>query len=320
MKILKRLLRFRESNLLLVVLICFTILAFTKPVFISMPNLLSMLNYISENAIIVGAVTIILISGCIDLSVGSILGFCGILNGVLIMNYHFPVPVAIILTILVAAAAGLINGYIISYIGINSLIVTLCTLFIFLSLKFIINNASHVSHLPDSFRIIAKYKILGIPSMAVLAIVSFLIFEILLRKNAYFRYNYFIGNSEYAAKLAGIKLKRVKMFNYMFSAVMAGIAGIFSSARFGTAYTSAGTDTHFILIAAIIIGGASLKGGKGSVVGSIIGIFFLALIYDAIVLFDLNLFLNDVALGAVIILSMCMEVFLEKRRKLQVGG
>jgi ribose transport system permease protein len=318
MKYMQKFFKMRESSLFLIIVAIFLILFLSKPVFVNKANLLGILNYIAENTILIGAVTIVIISQGLDLSVGAVLGLSGIVVGISIKELGLPIPVAILLTVSIAAIIGSINGFIISYIGINPLVTTLSTWFIILSLKFIINNGNHVTRLPETFQIIAKYKILGVTSMVFFSFICFIIFEILLRKNVYFRQNYYIGDSEYAAALSGIKVKMVKLLNYTLSSIMASLSGIFTAARFGTAYTSAGNITHFIVLAAVIIGGASFYGGRGSVLGSMLGLLFLALIYDAIVIFDLNVFLNDVVLGIIIVSSLLVDTIVERRRRLGI--
>ena len=276
---------------------------------------MGILNYISENIIIVGAVTIILISRGLDISIGAVLGFSGILVGILIKEIGLPIPVAILLTMFIAALIGLLNGFVIAYIGINSLITTLSTWLIILSLKYIINNGNNVTRLPESFEKISTFKIFGLTTMVIFSFFCFVVFDFLLRKNIYFRQNFYIGDSENAAQLAGIKVKRIKFLNYVLSAVMASLAGIFTAARFGTAYATAGTDTQFIVLAAMIIGGASFYGAKGSVFGSVLGLLILALIYDAIVLFDVNIYLNKFVLGLIIIISVLIDTLINRKKR-----
>lgn len=315
MKYLGRIFKARESSLAIIIILFVLILSFTTPNFSSKINLLGILFYIAENTIMIGAITIIIVSGNFDLSVGSVLGFSGILVGVLVQNAGIPVPIAIIITLIVAAGIGAMNGSIIAYAGVNPFITTLATWFIFLGLKYIINGGRHVNNLSDEFNIIAQYRILGIPLMVIIAFIIMIIFVILLKKNVYFKQNYFIGGNEKAAVLVGIKVKKVTTFNYMLIAIMAGIAGILSAARFGNAYTSAGTDSAFILVIGVILGGASLYGGSGSVLGSMFGLIFISLIYNSIIMYGINLNWNQVTLGLIIIVAVTIDVVLENRKR-----
>lgn len=312
----KRILRHRESSTILVTLLFAAVLYVSNPRFLSQINLFGILYYISQNTIMLGALTIILVSGCFDLSVGSVLAFSGILSGVLMVKVGLPVPVAIVLTIIAAACIGLINGVLVGYAGINPFVVTLATWFIFISGKYIINNGNHIYGLPESFNMLARTKVLGLPMIVIIAFASLILFELLLRRNVFFRKNYFIGGNETAANLVGINVAAMKTINYMIMAVMASIAGMISSARFGTAYTTAGTDTAFILAIAVIIGGASLYGGRGTVLGSFTGMLFMALVYNAIVLYGVVLYWNYVIIGGIIIIAVALDTIIEKRKSL----
>ena len=270
--------------------------------------------YLTENTIIIGAITLIIVSGNFDLSVGSLLGFSGILVGVLMQNIGLPIPVAIVITLLTGVFIGMINGVIISYVGINPFITTLASWFVLLSLKYIINNGNHVSNLSNEFRLISRYKIYGIPLMVYIAIAIMIIFLILLKKTKYFRQNYYIGGNKKAAELVGINVKKIITINYMLVGLSAATAGMLTAARFRNAYTSAGTETAFIAIIAVIIGGASLYGGKGSVLGSFFGLIFISLVYNAIILYGINLNWNLLALGILIIVAVTIDVILEKKK------
>lgn len=314
MKKLGNIFKARESSLAIVVIAFIALLTFTTPSFATKINLYGILFYIAENTFIIGAITIIIISGNFDLSVGSVVGFSGILVGVFVQKAGLPIPLAIIITLIVAAFIGMLNGSIIAYAGVNPFIATLATWFVLLSLKYIINNGNHVNNLPEEFNKISQYRIFTIPVMVYVAFIIFIIFEFLLRKNVYFRQNYYIGGNTRAAELVGIKVKKVITLNYVLVAVMAALAGIFSAARFGNAYTSAGTDTAFILVIAVIVGGASLYGGRGSVLGSMFGLIFMSLIYNSIIMYRIDLNWNQFAIGLLIIIAVSIDVVLENRK------
>ncbi len=316
MRKLSNIFKARESSLAIVIIAFILVLTFTTPSFASKINLYGILFYIAENTIIIGAITVIIISGNFDLSVGSVVGFSGILVGVLIKKAGLPIPLAIILTLLAAVLIGLMNGSIIAYAGVNPFIATLATWFVLLSLKYIINNGNHVTNITDKFNVISQYRILTIPLMVYIAFIIFIIFEFLLRRNVFFRQNYYIGGNDKAAELMGIKVKKVITFNYILVAVMAALAGILSAARFGNAYTSAGTDTAFILVIAVIVGGASLYGGRGSVLGSLFGLVFMSLIYNSIIMYKIDLNWNQLAVGLLIIIAVTIDVVLENRKSL----
>ena len=149
----------------------------------------------------------------------------------------------------------------------------------------------------------------------IFSIISIIIFGFLLRTNVFFRQSYYIGGNEKAALLVGIKVKKVKLLFYIITSVMASIAGILLTARFSAAYNSAGYNNAFQVVTAVLIGGASLKGGKGSIAGSFLGLILVALIYDAIVLFNVNLNWNKVVIGLVLIIAVLLNTFIQKQKK-----
>ena len=315
MSFIKKFFSYRASGLFLIVLLFSIVLAISHPGFTSRINIFGMLYSISVNCIVVGAMTLLFVSGGFDMAVGSVLGLSGIIVA-LLMKIGLPIPIAIMLTLLVGVAIGALMGYIISYIGINPFVVTLAGWFVFGALVFIVGGGASISGIPNAFTLIATYKVLNVPMIIIFSIITIIVFEILLQKNRFIRQNFFIGGNEKAAELVGIKVKKVKLINYIFTSLMAAVAGIFLTARFSAAYNVAGSENAFQIITAVIIGGASLKGGRGSVIGSFLGLVFVALIYDALVLYNVNILWNKIFIGAILILAVIIDINLQKRNTL----
>jgi len=299
MSIVKKLIKTREFTLFLIVLIGIIILTLGNPYFATRANLFGVLVSMSTDTIIAGAMTILFISGGFDLSVGSTLGLCAMIV-VKLLNTGLPVPVAIILTIMIGIAIGSIMGFIISYIEINSFIVTLSGFLILRSLHLIISGGTSIKNLQKSFTMVASYRILNFPVYIIFAFISILVFDLLLRNNVFFRNNYNLGGSENSAALLGINVKKLKLFNYCLTSAMASIAGILLASKFNNANIEGSPDTAFSVITAVILGGASLNGGKGSVTGTLLGLIIMALLQNALVLFGLNILWNKVAIGLVL--------------------
>jgi len=261
---------------------------------------------ISTNMIVAGAMTSLLISGGFDLSVGSVLAFCMMVVS-LLLRAGVPIPLAIIITIAVGAILGAVMGSIIAYIGINPFVVTLAGWFIIDALILIISGGTAISGFPKVFTAMANYKILKVPFIILFAFITMILFEILLRNNKFFRQNFFIGGNEKAAELLGINVRKVKLINYILVSAMAAFAGILLASRFSVSIPTAGSETAFQVIAAIIIGGASLQGGRGSATGTFVGLLFVALISDAIVLFSVKVQWTNVFIGAILIFIVIMD-------------
>ena len=316
MKKIKKIFASRESGLSIIVIVFILVLLFTVPAFKSPINIFGILTGITINLIMAGAVTILFVSGGFDMSVGVTMGYSGLVAAFLLVKLDLPIPLAIILTILVGIIIGAFNGYFISYVGMNPFIVTLATWFVVESLKFIINGGMNITGIPGDFYMISFYRILGVPIIIIFSIVLAIIFDYLLRKNTFFRQYYAIGGNEQAAMVAGIRVKRTKLIAYILVGATASIAGIFLTSRFMAGYNEAGFENAFQIITAVIIGGASLKGGKGSVTGTFLGLVFMALIYNALVLYGLDILWNKIAIGVLLILAILIDENLVQRRKL----
>lgn len=307
MNIIKKFFLNRILSLSFFVFLLILFLALSKPhSFISQINVFGILYGISTNMIIAGAMTSLLISGGFDLSVGSVLAICMMIVSIL-LKAGIPIPIAIIITMIIGIAMGAIMGYIIAYIGINPFVVTLSGWFIIGSLILIASGGTAISGFPQAFTLLSKFKILNIPMIIVFAFLSFIAFEVLLKKNKFFRQNFFIGGNEKAAELSGINVRKVKLINYMLTSLMAAVAGIFLAARFNVSIPQAGSDTAFQVITAVIIGGASLKGGRGSVLGTFLGLLFIALISDTIVLYGVKIQWTSAFIGAILILVVIID-------------
>ncbi len=314
MKVLKKIFSFRETTLLLIVLIAVIAIGSLRPAFFSSINIFGILYSISVNAIILGAMTVLFISGGFDMAVGSVLGLAGIIVA-LLMKGGMSIPLAIIITLICGIAMGAIMGYFISYLGINPFIVTMSGWFVYGALILLVAYGN-VSGFPKSFGLLASYKILKVPVIIIFAILTVIIFEVLLRRNMFFRQSYYMGGNETAAQLVGIKVKKVKLIFYILTSFMAAVAGIFLTSRFQAAYSVAGSENAFQIITAVIIGGASLKGGKGTVLGSFIALIFVALLYNALVLFKVDLYWNKVVIGLTLIIAVFIDVTVERRTAL----
>jgi len=313
MNFIKKIFRIREFNLFLIVLIIIITLTIRSPFFATKANMFGILSSMSTETIIAGAMTILFISGGFDLSVGSTLGLCAMIVVVLI-KAGTPIPLAVVLTILIGIIIGSIMGFVISYIKINPFIVTLSGFLIIRSLHLIISGGTSIGNLQKPFSLIARFKILNVPMYIIFAFFSILVFDALLRNNVFFRNNYNLGGDENSASLLGINVRKLKLFNYALTSAMASIAGIFLASKFNNANIEGSPDTAFQVITAVILGGASLKGGRGSVTGTLFGLCIMALIQNALVLFNLNILWNKIAIGLVLIIVVVLDSTMNRKR------
>lgn len=317
MKVLKKF--FLNRTLLLIsinILFIIILISVDSSGFLSRINIFGILYSIAANMIILGAMTSLMISGGIDLSVGSIIAFSALIFGKL-FKLGVPIPVAIIGSLITGILIGIINGYVIAYLGINAFITTLSGWFVLRSLVLLVSRSTEISGFPPSFGMISSYKVLNVPIFVIFAFICVIIFEALMKKNKFFRQNFNIGGNETAAALIGIKVKKVKLINYVIIGLMAAVAGIFLTSRYMSFVPEIGSNTAFSLITAIIIGGASLTGGEGSVMRSVLGLLFVSLIYDAIVIFGVDIRWNDAFIGAALIIMILLNAKTSRLSKLK---
>jgi ribose transport system permease protein len=312
-QLLARLVGVREATLLVLVLGCGLIFGLTVPHFGSSANMLSIADTLVFDLIITAGMTIALVSGGFDLSVGSVFASSGVVVAVA-MSAGLPVWLSILLALLTAAVWGLINGFAITRIGVNPLLTTLATMGMARGFVFIITEGRVISGFPDSFSQPAQASIGGVSVLVVVAIMVVIVADLLLRKSAALRDLYYIGSNERAARISGINVERSRMGVYLSTALLAGAAGILSTAKFSAAIPLMGTGAELKAISAAVIGGASLYGGEGTVLGGALGLVFLAFIQSVLVLLNVSVYWQGFIAGAVLLVAVSFDVLMHKRR------
>jgi len=316
MNFVKRLMRMREFMIFAVVASMFVIMTFASPHFLSERNLMAVMMALSLEAIVAVAMTNLMISGGFDMSVGSVAAFTGAAVARL-MRLGVPVMLAVPLGLLIGACIGTLNGLIVAKIGINPFVTTLASLSLYRGLTMIITQGRNISPLPAGFNAIGQSVIFGIQTPIWYAIIFVIIGDILLRKSRFFRKNYYIGGNEKAARLSGIPVDRMKVFNYMFTGLFAAFAGIVMSARLGSAAVTAATGLELKVITAVIIGGASLAGGEGTVLGAFFGSLLMALIVNALTLLGVDVYWQTFVIGATLLAAVLIDRLGKLRREKQ---
>ena len=261
----ERIRSYKETTVILIVIVLFVAVSITKPIFLSSENIKTTLIGLSCSGIIGIGMTIALISGGFDLSVGSVMGLSAMLTA-LFSSVGMNIWLAAVIAILVAVAIGLGNGLLIGKIGLNPFITTLGMMSIARGCVFVLTEGSAVSIMNNadtSFRMIGSGTVGGIPVIVIIFIVLAVIGEFMVRKSVGIMKVFYVGSNEKAAKLSGINVSRAKVSVYMFTALMSGMAGILALSRFGVATANLGEGTEMAVISAGVIGGASLAGGEG---------------------------------------------------------
>ena len=306
MKSLQKLLPF------LTLIVLFAALIIATPHFLTATNLSSVVRQTAVINIMALGMTIIIISGGIDLSVGSILGLSGIV-GTMAMARGASIPAGIAIGLLAGLACGTLNGIMITRLKIAPFIVTLGTLGIFRGLALIVSNGLPVNRLPEGFAFLGEGNILGIPFVLWLLVLCAAAVHVLLEHTRLGRYAFAIGSSPAAAIYAGIPVAFHTTAVYAIGGLLTGLAGMIEASRLMTGQPTAGFGYELQAIAAVVIGGGSLRGGEGSVVGTLIGAFIMGLLSNGSDLLGISNYVQQVVIGAVIILAVAVDEFRKRR-------
>ena len=313
MEFIKKLIRQREFMIFVVVAGMFVFMSFASPYFLITGNLLALLLALTLEALIAVAMTNLMASGGFDMSVGSVVAFTGAAVAML-MKMGCPIPLAVLTGLCIGAVAGLFNGFIVAVVGINPFVTTLASLSLFRGLTLIITQGKNIAPLPAAFNAIGQTKILGIQSPIWITIIFIVLGDIMLRRSRFFRQNYFIGGNEKTARLSGIPVTKMKIFNYTLTGLFAGIAGVILTSRLGAASVTTGTGLELRVITAVIIGGASLGGGEGTVLGAFLGSLLMALIINALNLLGVDVYWHTFVIGATLLIAVLIDRFGKIRR------
>jgi ribose transport system permease protein len=291
----------------------FLFLSFASPYFLTMGNLSSVVRQTTVITIIAVGMTVIMASGGIDLSVGSIVGMTGVCGTMLIAS-HYTTSLALAGAVLVGTVCGTINGTAITLLRIPPFIATLGTLGIFRGLTLIMTGGLPVSDLTRDFGVLATGNIFRlIPVPLVFLVATAFLVHFILKYSKLGRYSYAIGSNPEAARCSGIQIGMYTVIIYALGGALTGLAGMIEAARLVTGQPTAGDGYELRVIAAVVIGGGSLNGGQGTVLGTIVGSLIMGLLSNGCNLLGISPFSQQVIIGSVIVLAVTFDEF--QRRK-----
>ncbi|MGM0370528.1 MAG: ABC transporter permease [Bacillota bacterium] len=278
--------------------------------FLTVTNLFNVVTQTSINALLAFGMTFVILSGGIDLSVGSVMAFASAVTAGLLTS-GMNMVIAIIGGLIAGTSLGLFNGLVISRLAMPAFIVTLAMKSIARGLTLIYTDGRPISGFNDAFQFLGGGKVGPIPVPVIILVAVLIICYIVLKKTPFGRYVYAIGGSEEAAKLSGIKTKFIKTTVFAISGFMASLSGIILSARLNSAQPTAGSGYELDAIAAVVLGGTSLTGGRGGITGTLIGALIMGVINNGLTLLNVSSFYQLVAKGIVILLA----IYLDRRNK-----
>lgn len=276
-------------------------------------NLLNVVQQTSINAIIAVGLTFVIITAGIDLSVGSILAFSGVVLAS-VLNAGIPVPIAMLTGLGVGFLCGIGNGLLISYGRLPPFISTLGLMSVARGAALLYTHGRPISGFTNSFRYLATGEILHIPIPVIIMVIVYLIAHFVLTRTIFGRYTYAIGGNEEAATLSGVNVKLYKTMVYGLCGLLSGLAAIILTARLNSAQPIAGIMYELDAIAATVIGGTSLMGGEGRVTGTLIGALIMGIIRNGLNLLGVSSFLQQIVIGSVIIIAVLIDMTLKRQR------
>ncbi len=280
-------------------------LAIASPVFATSGNLLNVGLATSVTALLAAGQTFVIILAEIDLSVGAVLGFTAVITATTLR--HEPTVIGVLIGLAVGAAVGLVNGLLVTRARMPSFIATLAMMSVLSGLTLSVTQGNPINVTDYSFQNIGQARTAGVPVPVWIMLVVFVVFGLLLARTRYGRYVYATGDNAEAAKLSGIAVNRVKILAFMISGSLAALAGFVVTARLSTAEPTAGTGLELEAIAAVIIGGTSLAGGRGNLIGTIVGALILGVIDNGMNLLNVSPFLQSVVKGLVILFAVLLD-------------
>lgn len=303
-----------EGVLIVLLLVEFILFSLINSDFLNISNLLFSTNDFLFIAIAAIPMTFVIVTGGIDVSIGSIMGLTSILIGVLWMN-GIPILFAVIIALIISCLAGALNGLIIKMTDVEPLVVTLGTMFLYGGIALVISGGAGasgyegISGLPDVFVQLANGSFIGIPNLLWLLIVLTVLCTVLFHRTIYGRHVKLTGANENAAKYTGIKTKKVVIIAYILSGLGGGLGGAFLTAYFGSARADMGSETILPIITAVVLGGTFITGGKGSIIGTVLASIFIGLMQYGLQMTGLTNEQSNVVIGIILILSVIMRHF-----------
>lgn len=289
--------------------------AFLSPYFLTADNLLNVSLQISVTAIIAAGMTFVILTAGIDLSVGAIVALTGVIATSLLkldLPLVFSFPLAVLGGIAVGILSGLLAGFFIVRFNITPFIVTLALMTIWRGAAFLYTSGRPIWDLPDAFGMLATGRILGIPLPTLLMLVVFLTAHVVLSRTKFGRYVYAVGGNREAARLAGIDTNRILVSVYVISGVLSALSGILLAARINSGQPNAGVMYELDVIAAVVVGGTSLFGGRGSVVGTFIGSLLIGVLRNGLNLLNVESYVQQIVVGVVILLAVMIDQMKKK--------
>ncbi len=298
--------KFGESlGLIAIYLLLLIALSLKSPYFASVNNFLNILVAVSTIGIIAVAMTMVIVAGGIDLSVGSVMALSGV--AIAQLSHHYPIWLCVLAALAVGAIVGLFNGVAITRIGINPLIATLGTLSIARGLAFVFSGGLTQTIDSESFGFLGRGFVLGVPFQVIVMAILFVIAAWLMRATVFGRSIYAVGGNAQASRLAGLPVQNLQIAVYLLCGLGAALGGVISASQLGAGAPAAAQGIELSVIAAVILGGTSLSGGKGTIGGTLLGVLILGTLNNGLTLLNVSSYYQEIARGVVLLLAVGLD-------------
>lgn len=303
----KSLLPLKMNNILaLLILLIFLLIFFSSqsPYFLTQTNLFNILTQVTEIGLIAIPMTFVIISGAMDLSVGSIMGLAAVTLGLSFSVLGFDIWLCVLMALLVGLLCGALNGTLIAKFKMQAIVVTIGTMVMLRGLVFVLTEGRPISGYPDTFYFLGQGKLLGIPVNTIFLIVMFGLAYIIMSKTRIGRYTYALGNNEEAVRYSGINVTKIRFSIFVMSGFFSALAGIFLVSRLASAEANTGQGIELSVITAVLIGGTHIFGGRGSLIGTVIGVLIIGVLRNGLNLMGVSTLFQMVILGVLILLAV----------------
>ncbi len=308
-----KILQMREVSLAILLIIFGICLSIATPNFLRLDNFRVLLQGMSTDMLIAIPMCISLIAGNIDFSGGSALCLNGAICA-LMLNKGVAIPLAILIGLACGFLLGALNGFIINKLGLTPLVATMGTWMAYRGAALVLLGGGTLSSFPEAFLQLGRIEIFGIPITILYMVVVILVGALLLKYSNFFHNAYYIGSNKSSAKLAGINVERFTVITYAITGTISAFAGIILSARLGSCSQNAGESLEFRNVVALLVGGISMDGGVGSVLGAVLGVILMQMVSNAITLLYLNTSYTKVINGCILILAVGIDMLLKKKK------
>jgi ribose/xylose/arabinose/galactoside ABC-type transport system permease subunit len=309
--------RLSEYGIGIALLIEIALFAYLSPVFFTPDNILNVSLQISISAIIAVGMTFVILTSGIDLSVGALVALSGVIT-TSVLKVDLPFSLAFLLALAAGVALGVLSGFLagtfVTRFNITPFIVTLALMTVWRGTAYLYTDGRPIWGLPEAFNFLGNGRIAQVPVPTILMIVIYIIAYIVLKKTRFGRYVYAVGGNKEAARLAGINTNRILMSVYIICGTLAALSGMILSSRMNSGQPNSGLMYELDVIAAVVVGGASLFGGRGSIIGTFIGALLIGILKNGLNLLNVNSYAQQVVVGVVILLAVMLDQMKNRKR------